>query len=296
VRALSPLAVGLCLVFAACGSPSTTAGGPIVVPPPPSAQAEPSPLSQPRINLNHIHAIAPSPDGRRLLLGAHTGIRLAVPGGASSSPVGEAALKGDVLSLVSSSGALYAAGHNIGIKVSRDDGASWADVSADLAGADVHGLAADPTGPGRLYAYAVGRGLMVSDDGGAHWTHRVGEADSNYVTGMTVTADGTLLVGTPGRGVAASTDHGATYVVVRTGTGPVYSIASSPSDAGVVLVAAEAGIFLTGDGGKTWNAGATNVAVTGVVIAAADSHRFYAGAADGTIAISTDAGISWKPF
>ena len=296
MRALPALASSVCLLLAGCSSASTSAGGPIVVPPPPSAQAEPSPLSQPRINLNHIHAIAPGADGARLLLGTHSGLRRALPGGASAVPVGDATLKGDVLALVSAGGVLFAAGHNLGVKISRDDGASWTEASADLAGADVHGLAADPTQSGRLYAYAVGKGLMVSEDAGAHWTHRAGEADSNYITGMTVTADGTLLVGTPGRGVAASTDHGATYVVVRTGTGPVYSIASSVTDAGVVLVSAESGIFLTGDGGKTWNAGATNVAVTGVAIAASDPHRFYAGAADGTIAMSTDAGITWKPY
>jgi len=267
-----------------------------VVPPPPSVAPEPSPLSQPRINVNHVHAIAPRAGGSDLILGTHVGVRRVSAGGQGPTPVGEPSLKGDVLALFYSGGVLYAGGHGVGVKASRDDGATWADVSSDLAGADVHGLAADPSQAGRLYAYAVGRGLMVSDDSGAHWSHRAGEADSNYITGLTVTADGTLLVGTPGRGVAASTDHGSTYVVVRSGTGPVYAMASAPTDAGVVLVGAEKGIFLTGDGGKTWNAGGTNVAVTGLAIDAVDSHHFYAGAADGTVAVSTDAGISWKPF
>ena len=285
----------LCLLLAACGS-SATSAGPIVLPPPPSAQAEPSPLSQPRINLNHVHAITTRDGGLHLLVATHSGVRGTAPGGASPGAVGAATIGGDVLALFYSGGILYAAGHNVGVKLSRDDGATWVDASPEMAGADVHGLAPDPSQAGRLYAYAVGKGLMVSDDAGAHWTHRAGDADKNYITGLTVTADGTLLVGTPGRGVAASTDHGATYVVVRTGTGPVYSIASSLTDAGVVLVSAENGIFLTGDGGKTWNAGGTNVAVTGVMIDAADSHHFFAGASDGTIAVSIDAGISWKPY
>jgi hypothetical protein len=282
-------------MLAGC-STSTPSGGPIVVPPPASAQAEPSPLAQPRINLNHIHAIATRDGGKRLLLATHTGVRQAMPGGASPLPVGQATIGGDVLSLFYAGPVLYAGGHGVGVKLSRDDGAPWSDASPEMAGADVHGLAADPSHPGRIYAYAVGKGLMVSEDAGAHWTHRPGEADKNYITGLTVTADGTLLAGTPGRGVAASTDHGATYIVVRTGTGPVYSMASSATDAGVVLVAAEQGIFLTGDGGKTWNAGGTNVAVTGVAIDAADSHRFFAGGSDGSIAASGDAGISWQTY
>ena len=283
------------MVLAACSS-SPAPTGTIVVPPPVSASAEPSPLAQPAININHVHGLATRDGGRRLLVATHAGVRQAQPGGASPLPVGDATLKGDVLALFYSGAALYAGGHGVGVKVSHDDGATWSDASPDLAGADIHGLAADPSSAGRLYAYAVGRGLMVSEDGGAHWAHRAGEADKNYITGLTVTADGTLLAGTPGRGVAASTDHGTTYVVVRTGTGPVYSIASSVTDAGVVLVAAAGGIFLTGDGGKTWNAGGTNVAVTGVAIDGSDSHRFYAGGSDGSIAVSTDAGISWKPF
>ncbi|GAC1333054.1 MAG: hypothetical protein NVSMB17_12950 [Candidatus Dormibacteria bacterium] len=293
LRTLLIAALGFAL--AGCG-PAPAPTGAIVVPPPPSAAAEPSPLAQPRINVNHVHAIAARDGAKSVLLGTHVGVRQASPGGGGPIPVGEAGLKGDVLALFYSGGLLYAGGHNLGVKASHDDGATWMDVSADLAGADVHGLAADPSQPGRLYAYAVGRGLMVSEDSGAHWNHRAGEADSNYVTGLTVTADGTLLVGTPGRGVAASTDHGASYIVVRTGTGPVYAIASAPTDPGVVLVAAEKGIFLTGDGGKTWNAGGTNVAVTGLAIDAADSHHFYAGAADGTVAVSTDAGITWKAY
>jgi hypothetical protein len=283
------------VLLAACGGGGGS-GGTIVVPPAASPGAEPSALAQPTINLNHVHAIATHDGGRHLLVATHTGVRRVDPGDASPPAGTPPSLAGDVLALFYSGGALYAGGHLVGVKVSRDDGASWSDVSSDLTRADIHGLAPDPTQPGRLYAYAVGSGLMVSEDAGAHWVHRAGEADSNYITGLAVTADGTLLAGTPGRGVAASTDHGATYVVVRDGTGPVYSISASPTDAGVVLVAAENGIFLTGDGGKTWNAGGTNVAVTGAAIDPADAHRFYAGGADGSMAVSADAGISFQPY
>ncbi|MFN2462947.1 MAG: hypothetical protein ABR573_03465 [Candidatus Dormibacteria bacterium] len=289
-----PAGAVLGLLLAGCGN-APTATGPVVLPPPAGAQAEPSPLNQPRINLDHVHAIATRDGGRHLLLATHNGVRRATPGGGQRGPT-EVGLKGDVLALFYVGNEVIAGGHNLGVKVSHDDGSTWADASPDLAGSDVHGLAADPSTPGRLYAYAVGKGLMVSEDSGAHWAHRAGEADTNYITGITVTADGTLLAGTPGRGIAASTDRGTSYVVVRSGTGPVYSVASSPTDAGVVLVAAEQGIFLTGDGGKTWNAGGTNVAVTSVAIDPADTHHFWAGASDGSIAESTDAGISWKPY
>lgn len=268
-----------------------------MVPPPASAGAEPSPLIQPAINVNHVHGLATRDGGKRLLIASHHGVMLASHNGGAAQPLGIGSMGGDVLAIFyTPDGALFAAGHLVGVKVSHDDGNSFTDVSPALKGADVHGLAYDPSRPSRLYAYAVGKGILASEDGGATWTHRAGEADSNYISGLAVTADGTLLVGTPGRGVAASTDHGASFVVIRDKTGPIYSISASSTDPNVVLVAAENGVFLTGDGGKTWNAGATNVAVTGVLIDPADAHHFFAGGSDGSIAESTDAAISFKPY
>lgn len=283
------------LLLAACGTAAP--GGSIVVPPPATPTAEPTPLNQGAININHVHALATRDGGKRLMVAGHHGVLVAARGNASPQPVGAATLGGDVLSLFyAPDHTLFAAGHNLGVKVSHDDGSTWADVSPDIKGADVHGLALDPTHPGQLYAYAVGRGLLVSTDSGGHWTHRAGAADANYVTSLAVTADGTLLAGTPAQGVSASTDQGSTFFTIRDKTGPVYAMAASPTDPNIVLVAAEGGIYLTGDGGKTWNFGATDVAVTGVAIDANDSHRFYAGAADGTVAVSTDAGIAFRPF
>jgi photosystem II stability/assembly factor-like uncharacterized protein len=283
------------LLLAACGT--SAQGATIVVPPPATPAAEPTPLNQGVVNINHVHALATRDGGKRLLIAGHHGVQVAARGNASPQPIGVATLSGDVLALFyAPDHTLFAAGHNVGVKVSHDDGATWVDASADLKGADVHGLALDPSDPGQLYAYAVGKGLLVSTDGGAHWTHRAGQADANYITGLAVTADGTLLAGTPALGVAASTDHGSTFVTIRDKTGPVYSLAASGTDPNVVLVAAENGIYLTGDGGKTWNFGATDVAVTGVAIDNVDSHRFYTGAADGGVAVSIDAGINFKPY
>lgn len=283
------------LPLAACGTPAQ--GGTIVVPLPATPGAEPTPLNQGVVNINHVHALATRDGGKRLLIAGHHGVLVAASGRGSPQPLGAATLNGDVLSLFyAPDHTLFAGGHNLGVKLSHDDGATWADASPDLKGADVHGLALDPTHPGQLYAYAVGRGLMVSTDGGAHWTHRAGQADANYLTALAVTADGTLLAGTPALGVAASTDRGSNFKTIRDKTGPVYALAASPTDPNVVLVAAENGIYLTGDGGKTWNFGATDVAVTAVAIDSGDPHRFYAGAADGGVAVSTDAGISFKPY
>jgi photosystem II stability/assembly factor-like uncharacterized protein len=281
------------VLLAACGSSST--GGTIVVPPPASPQPEPSALSQ-QPNVNHIHALAGRAGSSRLLVATHKGISIASPG-ASPAPLGGSAPKGDVLQvLYSADGTAYASGHNLGVLVSHDDGGSWAVTAPEVAGLDVHGLALDPTSRGRLYAYAVGKGILVSSDAGLHWQHKPGYADTHYLTGLTVTADGTLLAGTPDLGIAASTDHGSNFVSVRAGTGQVYGLSASQVSADVVIAATGNGIFLTADGGKNWDVGQTAVVVTGVGTDLGNPKRFFAGGSDGSIYTSTDGGVSWSPL
>jgi hypothetical protein len=284
------------VLLSACGPfAASPTNGTIVVPPPSSAQPEPSGLVQQQPNINHIHAVATRDGGRHLLLGTHKGIDTAVPGGVPTPVTGGP--KGDVLQLRYGGGStFYAAGHNLGVSVSHDDGATWAQASADMGGLDVHALAVDPRQRNNLYAYAVGKGLLVSSDGGAHWTHRAGFADSNHLTGLTVTGDGTLLGGSPELGILASPDHGAGFVPVRNATGQIYSLGSGAQSGDVVLVAAQTGIFLTQDGGKTWSVGDPNVAITGVDVDPNDSKHFFAGTADGTLATSSDGGLTWVAY
>jgi hypothetical protein len=293
-KAVLALCVGLtagCSVF----GPSRPSGT-IVVPPPASPQAEPSGLAQVQPNTNHIHAMATRGGAGYLLLATHAGVS-GLKQGASPAPLGGSAPRGDVLQVAyAADGAAYAAGHNLGVQVSHDDGAAWALVSPDVAGLDVHGLAVDPHNPRALYVYAVGRGILVSADGGGHWEHRAGWADSHYLTGITVTADGTLLGGSPELGIVASTDRGSNFVGVRSGTGQIFCVSASATSPDVVLAATENGIFLTTNGGKDWQVGGTDVPVTALLVDPKDVRRFYAGAADGTIFTSPDQGTTWQPL
>jgi photosystem II stability/assembly factor-like uncharacterized protein len=289
-------ALATILVLAACGQfGSTPGGGTIVVPLPATPQPEPSGITQRQPNLKHIHAITTHDGGRHLLLGTHSGIARAIPGG-SAQPIASGP-KGDVLQLAYGGGStFFAGGHAIGIWISNDDGSTWGPASLDVAGFDVHGLAVDPRSHTSVYAYAVGKGVMVSGDAGLHWSHRAGFADHNYLTGITVTGDGTLLAGSPELGILASTDHGANFVPVRNATGQVYSLASASTNGDVVIVAAQTGLFLTQDGGKNWSVGDPNVAITGVAVDPATSAHLFAGTADGTLSTSTDGGTTWVNY
>jgi photosystem II stability/assembly factor-like uncharacterized protein len=265
-----------------------------VVPLPASPQTEPSAIAQRQPNLNHIHAIATHDGGQHLLLATHSGLATATPGGSprpsSTGP------KGDVLQLAfGGDTTFFAAGHALGVWISHDDGLNWVALP-EVAGFDVHGLAVDPRNHAEIYAYAVGKGVLVSADAGLHWSHRAGFADNNYLTGLTITGDGTVLAGSPELGILASTDRGANFVPVRNATGQVYSIASASTNGDVVIVAAQTGLFLTQDGGKNWSVGDPNVAITGVAVDPASSSHLYAATAAGTLSTSTDAGTTWVNY
>lgn len=284
----------LLLALAACAPAASGGAGPIVVPPPPTPTAEPTPLAI-TPSKTHVHAIALMPGGG-WLVGTHTGVALAALG-ASPRPLGTGP-RGDVLQVAMSGTAMLAAGHLLGVQVSRDRGATWAAVAPEVAGLDVHGLAVDPTDPRTVFAYAVGRGMLVSHDAGAHWTHLAGDADRSdfYLTGLAVTADGTLLAGSPQLGLAASTDRGAHFVSVYQGTGRVYSVAASATDPNIVFVAGDQGIFITQDGGKNWSAGQTSDVITGVGIDPADARHLLAGGSDGALFESHNGGDSWSLY
>jgi hypothetical protein len=291
-RAVLLLCVGVLAGCSMFGASKPT--GTIVVPPPSSPQPDPSGLAQQQPNTKHIHSLATRGGPSPLLIGTHFGISEAKPGG-SSSPLGGSAPKGDVLQLAyAPDGTAYASGHAFGVQVSHDDGVTWAVISPDVASLDVHGFAIDPTNPRTMYAYAVGRGLLASSDAGAHWEHKAGYADSHYLTGLAVTADGTLLAGSPDLGIAASTDKGSNFASVQSATGAVYSISASPTSADTVVAATEFGIFLTSNGGKDWDIGQTALVLTGISIDPKDAKRFYAGGVDGSLFTTTDAGANWQ--
>ena len=284
-------------MLAACGPFGSAAGptGTIVVPPPPTPGVEPSPL-QGNPNVKHVHAIATLGGAAPLVLGTHHGtevISLAgVPVAASLD-----ALKGDVLQVAyGARGALYASGHNLGVQVSLDTGGTWQPLSAQLVGLDVHGMAINPKDPTQMYVYAVGKGILFSIDAGATWAHVAGYADTHYLTGLSVTADGTLLAGSPDLGIAASPDHGGTFDSVRSGPTQVFSIAASATDANIVVAATDSGIFLTTNGGKDWQVGVSAEIVTAVGVDPTDATRIYAGGVDGAVFVSRDGGNTFTPI
>jgi photosystem II stability/assembly factor-like uncharacterized protein len=124
----------------------------------------------------HIHALAVDREGRRLLLGAHTGLFGSEDGGKSWQPVVLSTTHAhlDVMAIApdpKDPRSIYVGTHEAGAFKSTDGGATWTVVNTGLAGVDVHGLAIDPTVTGKLHAAVreKGEGIFRTSDGGAKW-------------------------------------------------------------------------------------------------------------------------------
>ncbi len=138
----------------------------------------------------HVHALAIDAEGRRLLLGAHTGLFRSEDGGNSWWPVTLSAKHAhlDVMVIAPDPNdprVIYVGTHEAGALESTDGGTTWTEVNTGLAGLDVHGRAVDPTAPGTLHAAVreKGEGLYHTTDGGTKWI-RVDDSPGGEVKGL----------------------------------------------------------------------------------------------------------------
>jgi photosystem II stability/assembly factor-like uncharacterized protein len=228
-------------------------------------------------------------------------------------------------------------------------GVRWRAEGPDDIGGRVLDIAPDPTTPGRIFIAAASGGVWVSDDyGGPLGAKRPGGPDTvevfreawprelpQAIGALAIDRDGVLWAGTGesgpgggslsygGSGVYRSSDAGRTWDFVGLGgTSRIGRIAIDPEDPDRVFVAASGplfrpdaenrGLFLTTDGGRTWDkvlegdnatTGIVDVSIDpddpSVVFAAAWDHqrtpdvRRYNGIGSGLYR-STDGGTTWQ--
>ncbi|MGH7265031.1 MAG: WD40/YVTN/BNR-like repeat-containing protein, partial [Candidatus Rokuibacteriota bacterium] len=139
----------------------------------------------------HVHALVVDIEGRHLLLGAHTGLFRSEDRGKSWQKVALPAKHPhlDVMAIAQDPkepSTIYVGTHAVGVLKTTDGGTTWTEVNAGLAGLDVHGLAVDPSAPGKLHAAVreKGEGLYRTTDGGTKWT-RVDDGPGGEVKVLT---------------------------------------------------------------------------------------------------------------
>jgi photosystem II stability/assembly factor-like uncharacterized protein len=127
-------------------------------------------------DFEHVHSLAVDPEGRSMLLGAHTGLFRSEDAGKTWKRV-RVPTKHQHLDVMAVAfdpkdpRLIYIATHETGVLKTTDGGLSWAEVNIGLGGPDVHGLAVDPNAPAKLHAAVreKGEGIYRTTDSGGKW-------------------------------------------------------------------------------------------------------------------------------
>jgi photosystem II stability/assembly factor-like uncharacterized protein len=173
--------------------------------------------------LHHVHGLAFTPDGKTLMVPAHTGLavyrdeRWTIASGPAH----------DLMGFSMAKTAIYSSGHPapgtplrdpLGLVKSTDGGRSWQLLA--LAGeADFHLMAAG-YGSGAIYVVNAERnsrmprpGLYVTQDEGRSWKAAAGEGLTGKITSIAAhPASAALVALATTSGVHVSRDHGARFV------------------------------------------------------------------------------------
>lgn len=151
-------------------------------------------------------------------------------------------------------------------------GAQWSRVAVE--GADITSLAVDPLEKGVVYCGTSQGNIYISRDGGNSWesVRPVNQFPGYVVTGLAadVATPGTIRAALAGadRGalVAESHDRGLSWRICARWDHDVNAraIAQSPADPDLIAVGGDDGVYLSRDGGRSWNQ--TGMGVPGLTL------------------------------
>ena len=206
------------------------------------------PVGWSRFGTQDVHSLAfVEGDPQRLLFGHHGGLYASNDGGRSWSSL---PFRDDAMSTSpASDGSVVIAGHNV-FAATRDGGATWSPIAADLPSLDIHGFTRDPVDPARMWAYLATGGLWESQDFGSRW-ERV--RDDNVLFPLAVRAGSTTrLLGVDASGLVASDDGGRSWSALSAPEAfPITALAAT-ADGGVVYAGSPDDLLRSPDGGRTW--------------------------------------------
>jgi len=263
----------------------------------------------------NVRAIAIGPDGSKIFAGTQgAGVFLSTNNGSSWTYSGLTNVGVSALA-VSPDGKNIFAGCSTwanGVRLSRDNGSNWVNVSNGLSGSDVSSLAISPDGS-RILA-GTSNGVFVSTNNGSGWLAINNGLSNRDIWSLAIAPDGSkIFAGTLGGGVYRSTDNGSTWTSANNGLPPGYvyvaSLASSPDSTSIfAAVASEtstyhgslnnARVFRSTDQGSNWTQCDTSLFVSNTVAfltTSPDGTKLIAGTASGLF-LSANNGSSWSPI
>jgi len=242
-----------------------------------------------------LHAACATALTRAALAGALPLLLAALPAGAGTwRPAGPDG--GTVLALAAAAAApqrVFAGAQDGGVFRSIDGGRSWSPLTAALPVPSVTALAVDPGDADHVLAAADGA-VFGSLDAGASWQAASPGFDA-AVRHLDFAPSDPRVVYAAGGGVWRSGDGGATWLPVDGGlpAGSLTTVAVAPEDPDTAWAAVfEAGIYVTRDGGATWQRTLRAPSPRGVVADPGEPGTVYAAGGDG-LYVSRDHGASW---
>jgi len=190
-------------------------------------------------------------------------------------------------------------GHTAGLRVSKDRGATWREISGGLHRKYVNAVRADRTKAGRIVA-GTEEGLFVSEDGGAGWKPAGAAGFMVMHVQQSPHAGEVWLAVTEKGGLFRSEDGGRNFENAgNVGVGRnLYDIAFDATNARRIAVCGWGpGVQVSEDGGKTWearNVGLPRADVWSVAFDPDHAGRLYAGVHEEALFVSDDAGRTWR--
>ncbi|HEY0798092.1 MAG TPA: sialidase family protein [Candidatus Baltobacteraceae bacterium] len=187
--------------------------------------------------------------GMTVLVGTHGATALSRDGGRTLTRC--PALDGfdaDVSSGTASGQHMIVAGL-MGAMRSDDLGKTWREVAATLPVHVVDAVALDARAPDSLVVSTAGSGIYASDDGGAMWSRLT--APPADPTGSGVLRGRTILLPVLPTGLVRSVDGGAHWSLAARDAGGTL-LAADPHDSARLLLSGSGLLFVSSDGGASW--------------------------------------------
>jgi len=212
---------------------------------------------------------------------------------------------------MASNGTIYAGGSHA-FMYSTNSGVTWTVVSTS--NVYWYGVAVDPTTPATVYGSGYKYNgsawqmcFMKSTNGGSTWTYTYVGAANTYGQAISVSQTNPNVIFISGYGGAStqpiayrSTDGGASWAdVTPAGTAAEYysySVAISPTDQNLVILATYYNLYRSTDCGTTWTKVTNNQYYNySLVFSPANPNTVFAGGYN-YVYRSTDAGVTWTTY
>jgi photosystem II stability/assembly factor-like uncharacterized protein len=198
------------------------------------------------------------------------------------------------------------AGTEGGVFKSVDQGEHWVACNQGLTDRLVRSLAIDPDNPNILYAGTWSGKVFVSENAGASWERRSSSLPPYEIHGLAVnTQDPQKLLALNSLAVFVTADRGLHWRQAGEVTEPLspdtaeststlQCLAMDPEQPNVLYIGTSDGVYISTDGGTTWDPSATQLNdVSAIVITARAPGGLYA-IAGGKVYTTSDAATSWN--